>query len=176
MEEYKDTLYKFITKEENFDLAFEINQEFYDIVSRMLFEFWEAVKKYVEDNLPEDFKVKLYFEDDKMIEVYKKRRDFSIAIFDLDETPRIGIYIEAEDEVKNIELKEKLLDKQLLDDLELIEDEFVDDFIAYHELREDFDSLSVLRKILPSNKDILVKVYGNKMITKIKRLEEFYEQ
>ena len=152
----EDKMYELITKDENFNFAYDLSEHFESIKERLIKEFWDTlVLKFRKELL--DYKVK---EDN----AYETHLDISSKSF-TKVSFYVGVYeskLEYGISISHNGTKKKFreLEDIFSDIFEGYDPEVhnkVSWFFEYGE--EEFDSLFVLKKLLPENRDELINKY-----------------
>ena len=171
MDKYFFTLYEFICREENFEFAHEISEYFGQIEEKLKNDFWQEVFKKCKSNLDDSFRLRLDRESE-LIELKKDSWEFTLICRDWEYNEVwIEVKLTTRNKRKRKELEGLFLDEELIDKLgfEYLEEE---DIVSGMKITENFDKLSTLKRILPTNREELVNQYSNTIIGKVKILEE----
>lgn len=177
MDKYFSAFYEFICKEENFEFAHEISENYRKIERKLKSDFWKEVFNKCKSNLDDSFKVR-FDEVEEIVELKKNNWQFGLICrnWGYDDEIWIEVKIITKHKRKRKELEGLFLDEDLIGRLgfeDLDEDE---DFVSGMMLIENFNKLSTLKKILPSNRGDLVNQYSNRILGKIKILEEEFKK
>ena len=176
MDKYFATLYEFICKEENFEFAHEISEHFGEIERKIKNDFWKEVFNQCMSNLDDSFRVR-FDEDEETIELKKNTWQFGLICRDWGyEDVWLEVKILTKTKRKRKELEGLFLDEELIARLGFEDLEEEEDYVSGIRLAENFNKLSTLKKILPSNRKELINQYSNKIIKKVKILEEEFKK
>ncbi len=170
--EIEEKIYDLVTKNENFEFAFDIHSRFESIKERLIQEFW--------DLLIISFKKK--FPNYKFSN--EENNDFNCDV-SIKTIPNFTFYFLLDDNVyeygfvfqHNGTKKQK---NEAQDKFENILEECILDFddkssLFYENGKEEFNNLFSLKKILPENKALLIEKYINdfeKMTQSVQKLIE----
>jgi|AntAceMinimDraft_15_1070371.scaffolds.fasta_scaffold08896_2 hypothetical protein len=166
-----DKIYELSTKEENFELVYDINQRFESIKERLRKEFWASLLIYLKNN---STNLIIRNEDDWLISLQDKKWNlFKINIeWGNDYVMNYGLYIE--------ELKYKKQTRQVykyLVKLDFLTDfnqdiyEDADGLCFYKYFSHDFTKLYSLKKLLPENRTDLFKELSQSLNELHKQIE-----
>lgn len=173
MDKYFSALYEFICKEENFEFAYEISEYFGEVESRLKSDFWQEVFKKCKSNLDDSFKLRLD-EEAELIELKKDSWKFTLICRDwvYSEEVWIEVKLTTKNKRKRKELEGLFLDDELIEKLgfECLEED--EDIVSGMQITDNFNKLSTLKRILPSNREEMVNQYSNTIIGKVKILEK----
>lgn len=177
MSRYEKKLYEFITAPENFEFAHEIWDKYGEIKEKLKKEFWIEVKKYCDVECPQSFSLKTNDDfvdgnDPKLLFENFNWKFFGIGFSNLMNKPFFGIYLH-DDNLKKRTINRiiKYAKDENLNGFDVEFDE-IDRYFVYKYPKDDFNNLSVLKKILPTKRDEMVKLYGNYLIDFAKEMEE----
>lgn len=148
-----DKLYELITKNENFEFAYDISQRFAEIETRLWKEFWANFKNKL-NGLNSNFQFNDFESGfDFYIKKWKKSR-YYLAI---NESNRMefGVEIDFTGSKKQFQEIRNFLSE------EFENDEYIDNkantLIYYINFNENFELIHNLKKILPENRDKLIE-------------------
>lgn len=140
-----DKMYELITKEENFQFAYDVNGRFDSIKERVIQEFWEALYLKIREEYPEGEFIKF--------DLYEQALGFSIKsnrdLFFILGIENYKLYYGISVSHKGTKKKMQEINDQFNDLFEYYEyDEDYKLFDFYDWAVEDFDSYSGLNKLL----------------------------
>ena len=154
---YEEEMFKYITKVENFEVAFEISELFPDVTKKVIAQFWGQVKnKLIESTNNTHWVVSL---DDDVFSTWsslnltreKWKESFYVMYEKLHENVYYGLWINYEHNdldmnriVRHVENIESLYDMK--------KSKY---WLGYTHIGEDFNSINTLKKILPSRNNDL---------------------
>ena len=165
-------MYDLITKCENFDFAWDINERFVTVKERLVEDFWNEIVLYFKRNL-EDFK--FFNEDIQYIEFKSKQYDKLIFFLQVSDGDTSYGYIINHNGTK----KKKSEIISYFCDI-LLKDDSNDNSLFFIETKdENLTTLNGLKKILPEKRDKLIELYFQdfkEMLTSMQIIFEEFEK
>ena len=167
-------MYDLITKSENFDFAWDINERFISVKERLVEEFWNEIIAYFKSNL-EGFKIEN--EEEQYVEFKSKsynKLSFYLQICENQIIYGLLIYHNGTKKKKS-EIESYFSDK--FESYIPYDNEKYFDF--YETQTENLTTLDGLKKILPENRDKLIEMYFQdfkEMLTSKQILFEEFEK
>ncbi len=150
-------IFDLITKSENFEIAFDINERYADIVYRLDQEFWNLLLKKVKSN----FKINVLSDTDRLweFEVIPKGWEKFVMFFRWDDKEDKVYYGVGTDKLKTKKQQDMIHEnlEELLVDFEVIKGNF--EIWFKYPYGDDFEKLSGLKKILPETREKTVDRY-----------------
>ena len=153
---FDQKVFDFITKEENFESAFEIHQKMEDRKGQLIIKFWELVAIKMEHR-PAD-KWKMFNNESEEIGIYLDEwmdstgTIFCVYFFDIFSKLKYGIFI---DELnKKRQFDNNKIDEYVYTNIFLSNYEAEEELI-FQETQYDFNDLNTLKQILPHNREKL---------------------
>jgi hypothetical protein len=164
-----DKIYELSTKEENFELVYDINQRYESIIERLSEEFWASLLIYLKNN---SANLVIRNEGEWLISLQDKKWNlFKIYIeWKDDDIINYGLYIEELKYKKQIRQVYEYLTK--LDFLTDFNPDVTDDGVCFDkEFSYDFTKLYGLKKLLPENRTDLFKEFSQSLNELHKQIE-----
>jgi hypothetical protein len=147
-------MYELITKSENFDFAWDINERFVTVKERLVEDFWNEIVLYFKRNL-EDFK--FINEERHYIELKSKLHIKLEFILQIHENQIVyGLTTKHNGTKKKKSEIESLFSDEFEDYTECDEGK---SFYFYETEDENLTTLDGLKKILPEKRDKLIEMY-----------------
>ena len=176
MDKYFNEIYTFITKEDNFEFAYEISEKFSEITEKLRNEFWKKIILYCENTLDHTFKLSID-ESEELIKITSTSWNFSLIIegWNYMEEIFLEIMIDTQNRKKRKELEAIFIDEEFLNSLGFEESEEKSDKEAEMILIKELDSSHMLKKIIPSKRDFLVEKIAKIILEKIAILKTKFE-
>ena len=147
---FKEEMYRFITDEENFNLAYEISELMSEVKETMINEFWDLVKeKLLQFNVNNEWDITK--KNTKYIDgvLRDESCDYCFSLYDISKEVYFGI------REYNVKSKEKAYD--LLDDTDYVKDmkkgSAAGDWYYWKYLNYNFSERNTLKNIIPSKRD-----------------------
>ncbi|OFY91653.1 MAG: hypothetical protein A3K10_10950 [Bacteroidetes bacterium RIFCSPLOWO2_12_FULL_31_6] len=152
---FKDEMYKFITDEENFNLASEISELMPEVKERLINEFWDlVVKKLTQLDIKNEWDIN--YEENLFIDIYLKNKNWDcyFSLFDLKKNLFYGVYIdEGLDKSKGYKL---LANTDFT--LNMKKGSENSNWLYWKLQGENFNSSNTLKNIIPSKREDLVNI------------------
>lgn len=154
--EIEEKIYDLVTKNENFEFAFDIHSRFESIKERMIQEFWDLLIISFKKKFP-NYKFSNEENNDFNFEIFiSSIKNTSFYINFEEETYQYGFGILHNGTKKNIkEIEEKFIN--VLNEYSYEPENKTSWF--YENNEEEFESSFGLKKILPKNRTLLIEKY-----------------
>ena len=149
---YEEEMFKYITKPENFEVAFEINELFSQVKNKIIEQFWQQVEsRLLELTKETDWQVSL---DDDVFSTWSSlnlTRDewkecFYVNYEKLHESVSHGLWVDYDD--KDLDMKKIAKHSETIECLQDMKHNNKY-WLGWKHIGEDFNSISTLKKILP---------------------------
>jgi hypothetical protein len=144
----ENEIYLHSVKKENFEVFFEINQNYQSVIDKLSKEFWKTLEEYLKDSKEQLF-TSITDENFCLYVKIKGWKDFYVFIeWVTDSTINIGIYNEKQRSRKAdiIAFSELLIPEYKVDNSQ-------NKICVYKGINEDFTKLSGLKRLLPETKE-----------------------
>lgn len=170
----ENKMYDLITKSENFDFAWDINERFISVKERLVEDFWNEIIAYFKSNL-DGFKMEN--EEEQYVEFTSKSYIKLTFILQIHENQIVyGISINH----NGTKRKKSEIESFFCDEFDSCTDGDNDKYFYFYETQtEDLTSLDGLKKILPEKRGKLIEMYFQdfkEMLTSKQILFEEFEK
>ena len=152
---YEDEMFKYMTKKENFEVAFEISELFPQVKNKLIEEFWKKVNSNLikmTDSL--DWKIDL---DEEIFSTYsslyvgrdKWKESFYTCYEKLHEGVYYGLWFDCDDSTLDANKIRKYSER-----IECLQEtKKSKHWLGYRLIGENFNSIKTLKKILPDSRE-----------------------
>lgn len=181
MDTYEREIFNYLTKKENFSSAFEIYQQFPKVKNELIRQFWEMVKKLLDEKANDNNWQVKFFND--ISEKYSKlglclrsdnHENIRVIFEDLLGRTYYGVWINAENNaLDKIQIKNFAEGVSAIKQMKSSANEY---WLGFEYIEPDFNNIESLERILPDVREDLADELAQMLFGLAKEIKEEIEK